>query len=400
MLLLLLFVGALDALHPLLDGRAHHEVGRQLCVRQRRVAHGAGLVARGKPLLNGTALVREAVSRHHRVIHHILGDRAEEHDRWDVMCHLSSHHSLLQGGGSLRLGVSTGSKFLKGVHNVHERRAAGPAEHAALNRKLSEALGILQRPQALADGRVVDGIVYHAGSAQGSHPVVEGTPVRASRLPSCQQLQHRHSKGERVAGRRKSAAVQVLGVKVVQGPHRRGVLDVCDVAGVELRGEAREADVRQLCSQVGVQQHIGWLEIPVKDWLWLGLVEHKQRCGHFSGDPDSVLPLEGRHVQVLLAEGVLKAAALHQLVNKAAILRAGAKEQDYVRVADTGEDVDLLPEGLCGLHAIRAELLHCHPSVVPQSPTVDRPKPTLAEEVALSVVPCCLRELLSREHLA
>jgi len=79
------------------------------------------------------------------------------------------------------------------------------------------------------------------------------------------------TKGERVAGRRKSAAVQVLGVKVVQGPHRRGVLDVCDVAGVELRGEAREADVRQLCSQVGVQQHIGWLEIPVKDWLWLGL---------------------------------------------------------------------------------------------------------------------------------
>mmetsp|Transcript_44930 Transcript_44930/g.114893 ORF Transcript_44930/g.114893 Transcript_44930/m.114893 type:complete len:214 (-) Transcript_44930:1279-1920(-) len=197
---------------PLRNGRPHREVGRQLLVGQGRVGHGAAAVPAAQPLLDGAALVRVAVRRHHRVLHQLLGDGADEHGR---------RLAALLGRPRLRLVLRTGRQSLEGNHDLRERGPVRPVVGAALQRELRQHACVLQRPAApTTAGRGVQRVVDEARPQQGGHPVVQRAAVLAAREPPRHKLQQRHTERVGVTRWAKSAGVEVLGVDVVERADR------------------------------------------------------------------------------------------------------------------------------------------------------------------------------------
>mmetsp|Transcript_11741 Transcript_11741/g.27881 ORF Transcript_11741/g.27881 Transcript_11741/m.27881 type:complete len:552 (-) Transcript_11741:903-2558(-) len=387
------------SLEPLADRRPERVVGRELPVGEACVAHRAPVPASLQPRLDRHPLVREAVRGHHGVLHHLPRDGAEEHRGRDALPHLPPKLAVLPPRALRRLPVRTRGEVPQQANHLDQRRAVPPVVGTALQRKLGKRARVLEGPSCLADGGRINCVVNHTRGAEGSDCVVQCAAVGAARGAPGQQLKQRNAEGVRVARRSKPPGVEVLGVDVVEGSNGRRVNDVRP-PGAELGGDPREADVRELCGEVRVEQHVGRLEVAVQDRLRLRLMEHEEGGRHLRRDPDSVLPLEGLAPTAGRGERVLQAPPLHELVDDAPVLGARAEEEHEVRVAHPRQNADLPPERLGALHAVGCEALDGDARVAPQDATEDLAKAACAEPVRGSKAACGLVELLKREHLA
>jgi hypothetical protein len=134
----------------------------------------------------------------------------------------------------------------------------------------------------------------------------------------------------------------VLRVDVAEGAGGSGLPVLRDGRVVDgTRDDAGETDVADLADEVGAEEDVARLEVPVHERLWLHLVQVQQAAGDFHGDLEAELPRQ-RWRAGMAEEAVLEAAVGHVLVHKAAVLGARAHQVHHVRVPDVVQQVNLM----------------------------------------------------------
>uniref|UniRef100_A0A453P7W0 Uncharacterized protein n=1 Tax=Aegilops tauschii subsp. strangulata TaxID=200361 RepID=A0A453P7W0_AEGTS len=317
---------------PLENHRAEPPVRGEFAVRELQVGHRRRVVPTVQPPSDRLCFVREPVCRDVRIIHHLLEDRADEVGRRGSLVRQSRRGSERRPPGGQRGGLHQGLDH--GPHLPGEVRAAPPAHLGAPQAEVRELVGLHERPGPR--GGVEDGVqltllhrvLHHLGDLLGP--------------PARQELQDDDAQGVDVGAWRQLAGRQELRVHVCEGPPRGGrpVQRGGGGGGAGLRQEAADAEVPQLAHQVGVQEDVGRLQVPVDHRVRLVRVQERQGRAHLVDDPGAHLPCQRRRV-VRAREPVLEAAVREVLVHQAERLPARPDQRNEVRVPYSAEDSNL-----------------------------------------------------------
>ncbi|GER45035.1 serine/threonine protein kinase [Striga asiatica] len=212
-------------------------------------------------------------------------------------------------GMRLHLAPHISQPLQLGQHHPVEIRPIPPPQLTAPERQPGKTQRLLNRP-------LVNSRIQHIPKP----PLLNGGPHQVSQphgRPSRDQLQQQHT--ERVHGRCSRRFRQL------------------PCGGVGRGDEAGQPDVADLGDVVSVEEDVCGLEVAVDEGLRFCLVEEVEGCCHLSCDAESGGPREGGCAEETVFEG----SVVHVLVDEAAVLGAGAQEDDHVRVTHSAQYLHL-----------------------------------------------------------